>query len=169
MDETLKHLLDGCLYHCDDDTRFLVAADRAQELGMTSLEWILRRLGWSGTAALRMATGSRVYGTPGPDSDWDFVKLTNLKSDNWWAHCDQDRSSGTVSTEYTNGESTGPQGMAATFRYGPLNLILCDRAEQFDVWTEGTQFLLARAGLHGPCTREEAIAVFSKLRSEKLR
>jgi len=86
-------------------------------------------------------TGSRVYGTPRPDSDVDVVVLVSLDdATDLWAESQSENS----------------------VRYGHLNLILCTDTEKgrekFKVWKEVTEYLKSQK----PVTREKAVREFQK-------
>lgn len=98
-------------------------------------------------------TGSRVYGTPTPESDWDIVWRCNLNRDglsNLRHHA--------TSTSEPSERYRGP-GLYCTMRFGPINFILVHSEAQLDAWKVGTKMLLAEA----PVTRDRAIEVFSEL------
>lgn len=85
-------------------------------------------------------TGSRVYGTPRPDSDIDLcvTGISELDYHLLRENADDHKGSGDGSLVF-----------------GRLNLILLDAAE-FEVWREATNELAARK----PVTREEAVREF---------
>ncbi len=92
-------------------------------------------------------TGSRVYGTPRPDSDVDLVVLVSPED---------------AAILGDNNQDT--RGSAQTLQYGNLNLIaLIDDVDgngrkQFDIWRTVTDSLIKRA----PVTKEEAVKAFDE-------
>ena len=84
------------------------------------------------------ATGSRVYGTPREDSDFDLAVLLHEGADELWKIANLD------------------QGKGSSIRFGVLNLIAFTDRESFDKWRGVTEELAKRA----PVTRDEAIAAF---------
>ena len=93
-------------------------------------------------------TGSRAYGTPREDSDWDIVvmisapavKILSLASD----------------------ETVGPYPNSTTLRFGKLNLICCTHQAVFDAWKKGTNKCIARS----PITREDAVETLKPLHQQ---
>lgn len=83
-------------------------------------------------------TGSRAYGTPREDSDWDLVVCCD--TDTHWQ------------LRY-NGDANNPY---APTRFGRLNLIVLDDVEKFKTWKRVTEELKARA----PVCKEDAKAAF---------
>lgn len=80
-------------------------------------------------------TGSRVYGTPRPDSDIDLVILV-------------DGLTGDALELLKEGDGA--------IRFGRLNLIACYDKQDFLNWKKGTDQLREIARLEGPVTREQA-------------
>lgn len=165
LDPTLRALLDA-LFVIDpaETVPFLVAADRAQEIGALTTEWILRCLADTNPVD-RLRTGSRAYGIPTEDSDWDWVlRLYPGESGGGHAllrnHCDRARSSGKRVPAYLGDV---PYRLSGSYRFGSINVITVDTEPQMSVWREGAAFLLAESGLHGPRTRDRAIEVFTRL------
>ena len=90
---------------------------------------------------LSFITGSRVYGTPRPDSDVDLVVLV-----------DED----TATLLRTLSDDKG------AVRFGRLNLVVCTSPEEYSVWRLGTtQMLRAKAKF----SRQQAKLVLDKLRA----
>lgn len=160
MDTDLALLLDGVIRDQTDRHAKLIAADRAAEVGLISCEWLLRY-----TASLTftrpiLSTGSRVYGNPRPDSDWDWVILSigTTTCKGLIDHCDK--------WTLPSKESVYPDGtiesrLDGTYRFGPINIIHAGDHIQWNIWKTGTKFLLAESGLHGPRSRDRAIEVFT--------
>ena len=99
-----------------------------------------------------LLTGSRAYGTPREDSDVDLVIRV--------------RDAATLAAIREAADPVMPnQGHSAragrsSFRFGDLNLIVCHTDAEYAVWAAGTAELVDRA----PVAREEAVAVFKRLR-----
>ena len=95
-------------------------------------------------------TGSRVYGKPREDSDWDLVvKIPPSRAEAFLATLPP-----AMSTKY--GARTGQ----VTLRFGTLNLILCTNRETYDAWWAATQMASARALANGPLEKDEAAQLF---------
>lgn len=90
-------------------------------------------------------TGSRAYGTPREDSDWDLVVCCN--TDTMWQ------------LKY-NGDLKSPYKPT---RFGNLNLIVVDDVEKFKKWKRVTEELKA---LGRPVPKDEAKAAFVKAMPE---
>lgn len=83
-------------------------------------------------------TGSRVYGIPSDDSDVDLVVL--LSTDD--------------KAKLREVHGPGP------IKFGNLNLILCDKQEQFDCWEKSRYDCLKQSDITGaPLTREMAVRI----------
>lgn len=133
-------------------TRMLVAADFADErAGLPSLAVALRELAAPGYRDI-LATGSRVYGKPRPDSDWDWVILFGRVPVPLWSAAD-------TRTE-SDDEYRGARGIDFALRFGPLNLLVCTERDQLTAWEKGTALLVAERDMRGPRTRERAVEVF---------
>lgn len=100
-------------------------------------------------------TGSRVYGTPRPDSDIDLVVLLSCPDLSRLidAADNQDDLGSPGGEHYEDGRS---------LRFGTLNLLCVTDKKHFDVWAKGTEELYAKR----PVTRDQAIMHLSKLRQE---
>ena len=101
-------------------------------------------------------TGSRVYGTPREDSDVDMVVFLSREE---------------VVTLRGLGEQLEPAlgGYDVTtesfpLRFGRLNLLVCLTEAAYNTWRAGTDALVAQFAAGDTPTRDEAIAVFRKLR-----
>lgn len=92
------------------------------------------------------ATGSRVYGTSRPDSDWDIVVRTDIGEIPGF-ECT------TASTYFGNDMES------ASGRCGAINFIFIFTDARFEMWRKGTEFLKA----HGPVTRDQAVRTFERL------
>lgn len=97
-------------------------------------------------------TGSRVYGTPRPDSDVDLVVYAG-NGDFGLVEMIADK----IAVQVPNYGDYGSDTLC--LRFGKLNLILESDYAKFASWRDGTAQLKARA----PVTREEAVAHFKKL------
>lgn len=101
-------------------------------------------------------TGSRAYGTPREDSDIDLVIRCSPEDAEillgWNEATQEERMQGAA--------AYGEEGILQV-RYGRLNLILCTDDYRYAEWVEGTAWLKASA----PVTRDQAIALFEKIRS----
>ena len=104
-------------------------------------------------------TGSRIYGTPNPESDWDLVVLLSPEDAErlWVAFAEDD-----PDAKYPSGAASFP------LRFGSLNLLVCTTAERYDSWRLGTALLRA-AYPQKPVTRDEAIDAFQRLFAEESR
>lgn len=86
-------------------------------------------------------TGSRVYGTPTPESDIDLCVCLTVSEMNALASCsDKD-----------------PGSMPDSLCFGKLNLLILE-PWKFAAWKRGTDALIARK----PVTREEAVKVLDQ-------
>lgn len=167
MDDTLRLLLDECHRNPEDNTRLGVAADRAEECDLPNVAWILRLLA-NTDPRRRVPTGSRVYGFAREDSDYDWV-LWVLRPIATYAsllikHADPASSGSTGQPDYAPPGAALPfvYRLSGAYRFGPINLIRVDHRNQFDCWREGTNELVVARAVHGPRTRDQAIAVFRK-------
>lgn len=94
-------------------------------------------------------TGSRVYGTPRPDSDLDLVLLVEPGDlGRLVEHLGKEES-----------DEGGGYGNDASIKVGKLNLIAVKDRGEFDAWREGTELLRQRR----PVPREEAKQVLCEL------
>jgi len=83
-------------------------------------------------------TGSHAYGIPAEDSDVDLVVLLSPEDKQLLRD--------------VNGD--GP------VRFGNLNLILCDRQDQFDCWVKSKADCVLAAAVAGePLSRSEAVSI----------
>jgi len=97
-------------------------------------------------------TGSRAYGTPREDSDYDIVVLVT------------DPDTLMALTDLRDpGDPVMPDSYRRSIKEGRLNLITCQTRREFDLWVRGTNELRAMA----PVTREFACAHFARLRAEQ--
>lgn len=102
-------------------------------------------------------TGSRVYGTPGPNSDTDMVILSldpeevkTLEST-----CD------TVCSDVRYGDCE-----LVIRRFGTLNLIICTSDKQYEAWEDATfEATELSKNLGRGLTRSESIRVFQEVLS----
>ena len=90
---------------------------------------------------LSFITGSRVYGTPRPDSDVDLVILTE---------------EGTATALRTLSDGKG------AIRFGKLNLVVCTTTDEYAVWRLGTTQMLRSKSKF---SQQQAKAVLDKLRA----
>jgi len=89
-------------------------------------------------------TGSRAYGTPGPDSDTDLVVLV---------------SAGDLIELCRAAGMPPPTAESVSLRFGKLNLICTASTEWFNSWEEGTEALRAQA----PVKRSDAVNTFQSI------
>lgn len=88
-------------------------------------------------------TGSRVYGKPDMDSDWDMVLMANDSIiEELIDACDGDE-------EYEFDEEGE---VSYSIRFGNLNLIVLQK-NQFKAWKDATEELIQRK----PVTRDQAV------------
>lgn len=164
VDPDLSLLLDAVHRDQSDRTLKLVAADRAAELGLLSCERLLRYTARPSFTRPLLSTGSRVYGTPGPASDWDWVVFSVGSTTRSWFKGNYDYSGRRIpdhdATIYP--PDMIESRLAGSYRFGPVNVIHVDQMSQYFIWREGTDQLLAESALEGPRTRERAIEVFTK-------
>ena len=90
---------------------------------------------------MAFVTGSRAYGTPGPDSDFDLAVL--LDHDDCGDLCDF----------FSDSIVTGSRNGGVSIRFGKLNLLVFVVREKFDAWRAAMLDLKGRR----PVTRIEAI------------
>lgn len=93
-------------------------------------------------------TGSRVYGTPKPDSDYDLV-------------VDMDPE---TALDVRKAAGVKP-GMP--IRFGVLNLIPVTSEAEYDAWLDATAACVDKRNTSGPLTRDEAITIHKKIRTER--
>lgn len=136
-----------------DRNGLLAAADLAQEYNFHSLYWLLEYFGSSKTKEWSwIFTGSRKYGTPKPDSDFDWVVfLGHYFQDDWLSQKADSHTRDTV------GE-TSAFGIDYACRFGPLNVLVVSTTKQYRAWDRGTKNLFKRR----PVTREEAVEEFRR-------
>ena len=89
--------------------------------------------------------GSRVYGFPREDSDWDVVVLTDPET------------AKILRGAFPRG---GKSPRNTSIKVGDLNIILATSRAEYEVWAKGIKELKARA----PVEKAEAIRVFEELR-----
>jgi len=95
-------------------------------------------------------TGSHAYGEPTKDSDVDLV--VRISDDVSW---------------FLAGHEDSDHQSCSHIRFGNLNLILCTSDKQYDVWLEGTLFLLdEKERTKELVIRDRAVEVFSDLRNK---
>lgn len=147
--------LDEWDYHCSlnrfeiDWTDLLMGADWCDEYEiLPSLAKFIRHLHKSRFMYWVLPTGSRRYGTPKPDSDWDIVLFGYELDVEYLARLADD-----TIVPYRIPHS---RGLTATYRFGPLNVILVLEFNQWQAWVIGTRNLVNRK----PVTRVQAIEEF---------
>lgn len=135
-------------------------------------------------------TGSRVYGAPTPESDFDLVLLVTVDTLSMLhdaaTRCVGCRGAG-MNSKGTNKcipcQGTGrdesriervvvdAEGKiaAGSFKFGSLNVMAMTSRAAFMVWKKGTQALARRKEVKGPVSREEATAYFREGRKKFLR
>ncbi len=154
MNEELRLLLDATMLDegaCD--TALLVAADWCAERDMHREEFVLRKLAANPD---RLATGSRVYGTPGADSDWDWAILCDkTEFERQWALAGKADS---FSGGHKEHESSPMIESAA--RFGPINVIQVSEKEQLAAWRLATHACWRLSKMKGRLTRDESVAAF---------
>ncbi len=101
-------------------------------------------------------TGSRAYGKPRTDSDYDLVVLVSQET----LQCLQEvAEAAPPNCEYD------PED-ACCLRFGPLNLLCVCSEKHFELWQEGTEELIRRSKMIGPVQREFAIEFLRNLRKK---
>lgn len=98
-------------------------------------------------------TGSRVYGTPRPDSDIDFVVLVG-KDELLTLTALADNLAEKAESEGSLGSTRGKEDPGESLRFGKLNLICHTSQVVFEAWRDATAALKDVR----PVTREAAIA-----------
>ena len=103
-------------------------------------------------------TGSRVYGVPREDSDWDIV-----------IRCDKKDATEIFGIPQVHIGPTGidyPLDNKGTSHYlGNINYILCFTDQRFDNWKKGTETLKNLR----PVTRDVAVNLFKSLFEKELK
>lgn len=104
---------------------------------------------WRGVLMMRetpaILGGSRAYGFPTEDSDWDLVVLVDPAT------------AEKLLDAFPSGANSGDGSIMA----GNLNLLLAQSRGEYDVWVQGIEELKARA----PVSRDEAVDLFKRLRA----
>lgn len=134
-------------------------------------------------------TGSRVYGTPRPDSDYDLVVLVSPatlralhkaattciscsgsgRNSKGTGKCVPCNGTGQTEDKVEGRRATSDGGpTSGSFRFGPINVIAVTDRTAFMVWRKGTQALYKKRKAHGPVGRDEAKAYFQGKRKEFL-
>lgn len=140
----LRTMLDAVSSDLTNGTKVLAAADAAQDAGEPQLEWFLRNL----PTGAKLFTGSRCYGIPRPDSDWDWVlystptEITELAA------------FATQATRPTPVAKYADTDMHTALRFGPLNVICVTEERQWQAWWKGTDQLIKLKPVH------RSVAVF---------
>lgn len=172
LTDDLKALLTACSLNPTDATPFLVAADYCSDHDLHKLEWLLRYLAQHKRHVL--FTGSRRYGTPKPDSDFDWVIRLTSGDERWVTrHADEvcsqkvpPAAEPNIDTYFTQprlgSEYAGCDRLEVALRFGPVNLIVVNNRDQWACWEDGTAELAAE----GPVTRDRAVEVFTRLWAE---
>lgn len=145
-----------------DRTGMLPIADKAEDDGEIVLSQLMHTFADSRFEGLLLATGSRVYGSWREDSDYDLVVYTS----NGWT-VEQFR---TRCDPSSSGKTCGPPDadypeyrLAGSYRFGPLNVIHCDKRTQWTTWVLGTTKLIEDRDKLGPRSRIRAIQVFTEM------
>jgi hypothetical protein len=110
-----------------------------------------------------IVTGSRKYGVPREDSDLDLVVLVS-KTDFALLASVADQKPNGINSE---GQPQYDSDAGYPFRFGRLNLLACDEADQWSNWKDGTDALATRASAGETITRDEAKRVFRKIIGER--
>ena len=96
-------------------------------------------------------TGSQEYGTPTPQSDIDMVVYS------------KDSELIKLLREFSEQGGSIPDGaQQMSARFGKLNVLVCFTEAAYKAWEDGTLEL----SLKGTSTRDEAVAVFERVRAE---
>lgn len=139
----------------DDKTARGVCADWCDDNGFAPTARLLRWVDtdWFGVCSWFLFTGSRRYGTPRPDSDFDWVlylTAAGIKELRPLAESDSN----------PEGQNHGVFGIDTALRFGPVNALCVTTDDQWRAWSDGTERLAAEA----PVTRDRAVEVFRELR-----
>ena len=121
-----------------DEMELAVVADWADENSRPTVAAILRDV--AGREPYPFQTGSRAYGTPRTDSDYDIVAFMTTGEIAYLGEKVRERS---VSGTHTS----------LSLRLGPFNVICLTRRFEFNAWQDATNELTARK----PVARSEAI------------
>lgn len=141
-------------------------SENDEEYGLSKFANILADSRFQGHV---LATGSRVYGVARPESDYDLVILTPFApcwtEEQFKTHCDPD-SSGVTSPPPGGlaGDGYPEYGLTGSYRFGPVNVIHCNKRTQWVAWFKGTEFLYLESKKEGPRSRTRAIHVFEEMR-----
>lgn len=158
----LVTFLDVCSNNPADRTAFGVGADLADEQDLPHLAWLMRWLCEHPDTDV-LFTGSRRYGTPKPDSDWDWVVQVGRGFRTELRHNAETDCRGEA---YPDPKYPGDDRLDIALRFGPVNLICVSTTLQWDVWVEGTNRLVTMAvlyeslGRRRAVTRGQAVGVF---------
>lgn len=169
----LESLLRCCSDHPTHATPFGATADYCDDQNgpLDSLAWLLRYLAAHPRHIL--FTGSRRYGTPKPDSDFDWVIQLPGSDERWCAqHADEVKGAAATGIDGANdwehdyfrgagrlaevSPYAGSLLLETTLRFGPVNLLVVNNTDQLGAWTRGTAQLVTEA----PVTRDRAVEVF---------
>lgn len=143
------------------DQMILMCAEWLEEHGDPRAEDLRARAQWRPLFNGVCPTGSRVYGTPRPDSDWDLVLFVTENVARWLAEGADSSFTVTDTDEYIihpypDGAPYVTKHIA--MRFGKLNVIAMWDEREFVGWSRAT------AMLHGwrPVTRDDAIKAIDK-------
>lgn len=106
-------------------------------------------------------TGSRAYGRPTRASDVDLVILCSEATLRILKAQGDPQIERAEVTDSNPGTAGRDNGLTASIRFGPLNIIATTDAIAYGVWVKGTEELRDK---EQPVTREDAIAHFRALR-----
>lgn len=95
-------------------------------------------------------TGSRAYGTPHEESDYDHCILLSDHAARCMVEVFEEREG--------SGCNSGSNIMYASFKIGRLNILIFTDLKQFEVWRRATEFLITKA----PVTRKKAVKYIRK-------
>lgn len=159
--ELINLILPAAESNFEDKIQSLVAADKAQELGLTNLEFLLRDFARHDFDEQVLFTGSRCYGKPRWNSDIDVVfRYGDLLSLYPYEISADDKSSGEPYIYSPASSQAVPSLIDLSLRFGPINLICVVSKLQFTAWKEGTSSLKKQK----PVTRPTAVRMFQFFR-----
>ena len=155
----LVSLLHTVMGNFEDQTAMLVAADWCGENDHTSLEWLLRYLAGDGYGYELMATGSRVYGTPRTNSDFDWVLyVAGILPEEFKPLQLQATVDGLKGGDIGSYDA---KGVDAVLRFDCVNLLCCTAEWQMAAWKKGNAILIRDR----PVTRDKAVKEFERWRN----
>lgn len=141
--------------HHDD---LLVAADFLEEHGFPEDVVAFIR-----NVPAAFVTGSRKYGVPHENSDLDLVVMVSKEDFPLLSSVADHKPNGIDD----NGHPHYDDDAGHPFRFGRLNLLVCDEPDQWSNWKDGTDALARRALSGERIDREKAKSTFRNLIAQR--